>query len=312
MSVLIHGAVADPAVAKQIVLDGNPAPPDAVERIGSAVARLLDFGATPIAFFDGAGRPLKQREADHRRSQREAAVLEARQLHAASGPGQQTDSKLKKVLRAAAGRTPELQAAVVDAMRELRVPVVGAYHEADGQLALAFRRKEIDLVMTKDGDLLALGVPVLRLGQATFEWMSTKTLQLYDLGAQAAAGPQVAPVPDKPDLAWAARAYGSRGASHVDVTGPRRPGGWRRAREVHVLCTAPCAPSACGAVHSKVDRSRGLPHTAWSPTGRRGQLHVWPCRPAAPAHGQATPATAAQRMQTVGQPSGVGTGCPTL
>lgn len=210
VSVLIHAAIAAPDIAEDMVLRGIPAPPHAVQKVVRVFEQLCDWGAQPYAFFDGDTRPYKREEAASRSERREAAMTRATQLYESSSGNTGTEYRklLRKEVRSATHVTPELRNACALQLAILGFPVIGSPFEADGQLAWAFRKGQVDAVMTIDSDLLALGCKVIRLPHTSpFEWMKSKKLHIYDIPSLECS--LVAATPDKLDMSWAVAAYGS-------------------------------------------------------------------------------------------------------
>lgn len=209
-SVLMHGTISSIGVARQQVLKDNPAPQDAVSRFVHAFELLQRWGVRPVAFFDGMPRPAKLEEHHKRQEKRVAAKSRAQQLQRSGCRGDRSSflAEQEKYIKEAAHVTKQLRRACVYALKTKGFAVVGSLCESDGQLALAYRRKECHWVMTNDSDLIALGCAVLRLPSTRsggpLAWMESGCM----LGYKIATDVDGSVTPSNLDWSWAISVYG--------------------------------------------------------------------------------------------------------
>ena len=129
--------------------------------VSSFIARarkLLEYDATLIFVFDGASTPAKQMTAEERAERRARAV----ESTARQEGDLELDSSTKQSLGVAAGAHVKwpMQLETIKELRKCGFSYVVAPYEADPQLAYMARRGVVDVVLTVDSDLIALGTPV--------------------------------------------------------------------------------------------------------------------------------------------------------
>jgi len=128
-----------------------------VERIVERASRLRHaHGFDPIFVFDGASLPSKSAEHAKRAEQRTAALLLANQER------DQT-ARLKLFANAAERSMEYWTIPVFDALVRSGFKCVMAPYEADPQLAYMSRRGDVDVVLSRDGDMVAHGCRVVAL-----------------------------------------------------------------------------------------------------------------------------------------------------
>jgi len=213
MSCLMHAAVAEPSVARQLVLDGVKAPDGAVARVRQALEFLQSHCKGLFCVFDGQSRPEKQAEEAARRAGRQAAAEEAKKAFAANDAG-----ALRTALRKALPIPPELKRACVYEANKLGLRCIMAPYEADGQLVDLYRRGKIDAALTNDGDILALGCPVLRLEPSRPFLFMQGALRIYDPRLAPSCVPAGIAAPAGPDIVWLLARYGQDETSAVLVS----------------------------------------------------------------------------------------------
>ena len=121
---------------------------------------LLNYGIVPTLVFDGDLLPMKKQEEASRHASRSSSMEKAL---AAEKKG---DSGLaRSFFNKAVDVTPEMCRRLMDALDKERVAYIVAPYEADSQLAFMAHKKEIDVVLTEDSDLLAYGVD-----RVLFKW----------------------------------------------------------------------------------------------------------------------------------------------
>ncbi|KAL3827057.1 hypothetical protein ACHAXA_007564 [Cyclostephanos tholiformis] len=164
----------------------------------STVLRRIEFliddcGSSVLLVLDGATPPCK-RDVVRARSDRRVDAAEERDGMAAEVNGGTVDEAVRteaEVLRrisasnrAGTGRDHELRRDMVGALlgvcRERRWPYVVAPYEADGQLAYLAGAGTVDIVVTEDSDLIALGVPTLIYKMGGWNGSSDANRQLGD------------------------------------------------------------------------------------------------------------------------------------
>ena len=128
-----------------------------VERIVERASRLRHaHGFDPIFVFDGASLPSKSAEHAKRAEQRTAALLRANQER------DQT-ARLKLFANAAERSMEYWTIPVFDALVRSGFKCIMAPYEADPQLAYMSRRGDVDVVLSRDGDMVAHGCRVVAL-----------------------------------------------------------------------------------------------------------------------------------------------------
>ena len=112
-----------------------------------------------LVVLDGATPPCKQAVVQQRRQTRQVAQ------QARDAVVDEIDLSTRLTANRRAGAGPHFSLvldAVVAALRAARIPLLVAPYESDGQLAFLSARRYVDLVVTEDSDLLAMGAtPVL-------------------------------------------------------------------------------------------------------------------------------------------------------
>ena len=150
----LHRAVLDQAASVLAVFDEDFTP--VAEVFAGWMEALMRRGISPRVVFDGAVPPCKVAEKGSRVSTSDAAKLAVREA------GREADfaqPELKKLLRTAAGGCcgQAMVAACVDELRSLGLSAIVAPFEADSQLALMSRQRQVSHVLTTDSDLVVHG-----------------------------------------------------------------------------------------------------------------------------------------------------------
>lgn len=128
-----------------------------VERIVQRASRLrATLGCDPIFVFDGAALPSKSAEHEKRAKERTDSLLLANRAR--------DPKKRLKLFSKAAERSMEYWTnPVFHALVRSGFKCVMAPYEADPQLAYMSRRGDVDVVLSRDGDMLAHGCKVVAL-----------------------------------------------------------------------------------------------------------------------------------------------------
>jgi CDGSH-type Zn-finger protein len=279
MACVMHAALAHRNAAAKQVLEGNPSPRPAVERVVCAIRALQPWCREVIAVFDGATRPGKAAVVAKCQQQRADAAAKAEQLNGSGSHDRATRRKLMAAVHNALHLTAEYKREFILAMRELGVHVVGSPYEADGQCARLFLKGRVDAVMTTDSDLLCLGCVVLRMEHKpskTLDWITTGELRCYDIATAVRVAPVTAPVVPISFGAWEKRCVPQGTRIRCEA--------WRMARtlfEERMLSSCRCGCSHarfyCYGPHSRAAISTTDPTAAgvsntWAP-----RAATWSC-----------------------------------